>query len=133
MLFKPVDTKLWDTFILPHDGTYLGVVTATAKGEPAGANGVAGLVNARGLYEFGCVRRSVCGPTFTPENHVLRPSTADGTHRWRMLVRGEFVEVYVDDDFVQCFGFSRPPVRNVGLFVERGEVHLDSLRIHPFA
>jgi len=95
--------------------------------------GVACLVNARGLYEFGCVRRSVCGPTFTPENHVVRPSAAGEVHRWRVLVRGEFVELYVNDDLIQCFGFSRVPTRNVGVFVERGEVHLGTLRLHRFA
>ena len=94
--------------------------------------GVACLANARNLYEFGRVTSAPVGPTFFPEEHVPGDVGNGAFHDWRALVRGEFVELYVDNHLVQCFGFSTSPTRNVGFFAERTEVDVSDLRVYPF-
>jgi len=96
-------------------------------------DGVACLANRRGCYEFGAVCQAPCGPAFMIENHVERDVPDGKPQRWRVLLRGEFVELYVGDALVQCFGFSRNPARNIGVFVERAEVELRGLTVHAFA
>jgi len=95
--------------------------------------GVACLANRRGLYEFGAVTYGPCGPVFMAENNVARPVDAGRLLAWRVLLRGEFIELYVANELVQCFGFSAPPAHNIGIFVERAEVVLDSLKVCHFA
>ena len=111
-------------------GLFLGI---EGHGPDKPYRGVGCLANRQGLYEFGRISQAPCGPAFMAENHVLRNVPEGAVLHWRALVRGEFVELYVDDTLVQCYGFSALPVRNVGLFVERGEADLSALRIHRFA
>jgi len=96
-------------------------------------DGVACLYNMRGLVEFGRVLRTVTGPTFCPENAVACPVRPGDTARWRVLLRGEFIEVYCDDMLMQCFGFSAMPAKNIGFFVEQAQLTVTQLRVHAFA
>jgi hypothetical protein len=95
--------------------------------------GVACLANSRGLYEFGRVTSGIAGPTFMAENHILRDIPQNTTMKWRILLRDEFVEWYVDDQLVQCYGFSSPASHNIGVFAERCQIELNNLTLHKFA
>lgn len=94
--------------------------------------GVACLLNMKGLYEFGRVTSGICGPTFIPENHVKAQISSGQKIKLRILLRGEFIEVYADDFLVQCYGFTKVAVHNVGVFVERGKIQLQGLQIYKF-
>lgn len=94
--------------------------------------GVACLANRRGLYEFGRVCRGVVNPTFMAENHVLRFVPENKSLRWRLLIRGEFIELYVEDELLQCYGFSAPAVRNIGIFLERAEIEVSRMSVCRF-
>ena len=94
--------------------------------------GLGCLANRRGLYEFGSVGYGFCGPVFMPENHSLHPVPEGKPAHWRILIRGEFIELYVDDDLVQCYGFSKPATHNLGIFVERGGVEVKNLKVYRF-
>lgn len=96
-------------------------------------DGIACLLNARGLYEFGRVIGSVAGPTFFAENAIERPVLIGRRATWRLLLRSEFVEMYVDDALVQCYGFSTPPVMNIGFFLEMGEMTVQEMRVYAFS
>ncbi len=111
-------------------GLLLGVAE---QGENKPYEGVACLANLRGLYEFGTVGFGPCGPVFMPENHTLRPIMPGATQHWRVLVRGEFVELYVNDELVQCFGFSRAPHHGIGFFVEQGTIEVNRMEVFRFA
>jgi len=95
--------------------------------------GVACLVNSQGLCEFGRITSGIAGPTFYAENHVPRPVTKDAAEHWRILLRGEFVEWYIDDELIQCYGFSSPAACNIGVFVERSHIEVERLRAYAFA
>jgi hypothetical protein len=66
------------------------------------------------------------------ENQTAWPVGADRDFRVRALVNGEFVELYVDDRLVQCFGFTRPVAAGVGLFAEWLSVSMKDLRAWEF-
>lgn len=94
--------------------------------------GVACLANRRGLCEFGRVTSGISGPTFMAENNIPRAIPVDKLMRWRILLRGEFVEWYVDDELVQCYGFSIPAARDIGLFAERARIEVSGMNVHRF-
>jgi len=94
--------------------------------------GVGCLVNAKGLCEFGRVAFGPVGPPFYREDAKLWPQSRHPT-RWTLLVRGEFVEWYIDGRLVHCYGFSRTPAGGLGIYVERGEIELSTLRAWAFA
>ncbi|MBU4367097.1 MAG: hypothetical protein L6437_10245 [Kiritimatiellae bacterium] len=94
--------------------------------------GVGCLLNMRGLFEFGRITGGIGGPAFMAENHVDWPIATCTFIKLTILVRGEFVEVYADGRLVQCYGFSKPAARNIGVFAERCEVEVRGLRMFKF-
>lgn len=94
--------------------------------------GVGCLLNRRGLIEFGRITRGVCGPAFMAENHVNWRIANGAFVKLTVLVRGEFVEMYADGRLVQCYGFSKTPARNIGIFAERCEVKVRGLTMFKF-
>jgi hypothetical protein len=94
--------------------------------------GQAVLFNTAGYVEFGLVNYHVCSPAFLPENQIPRQIPQDEDINLRLLIKGEFVEAYIDDRFVQCYGFTRPVVSHVGLFTEFSQVELKSLKVFKF-
>ena len=95
--------------------------------------GMAFLCNTRGLAEFGAVTFGICSPAFMVENHVLWPVTQGKDVRIRLLVKEEFIEAYIDDRLVQCYGFSKPVDRYIGLFAENCRIEVDLLNIYEFS
>ena len=94
--------------------------------------GVGCLLNMQGVFEFGRITRGPCGPAFMAESHVSWPVVAGTFVKLIILVRGEFIEVYADGRLVQCYGFSKPAARNIGIFAERCGVHVHGLRMFKF-
>jgi hypothetical protein len=90
------------------------------------------LFNRLGYVEFGLVNYHVCSPAFLPENEVVWPIGEDEDIRLRLLIKGEFIEAYIDDKLVQCYGFSRPVISHIGLFAELCSVNLKSLKAFEF-
>jgi hypothetical protein len=95
--------------------------------------GDAFLCNTRGYAEFGMITFGHCSPTFMPENNVLYTIPKGRTFHVRLLARGEFVEAYIDDRLVQCYGFSKPIYRNIGLFAENCRLTVKQLQVFEFS
>lgn len=93
-------------------------------------SGVACLVNQKGFVEFGSARNGVCSPIFMPENQNVWPVCEGQSMMMRMLIRGEFIEVYIQNKLVQCYGFMKPVVKNVGIYAENCRIKIDSYEVY---
>jgi hypothetical protein len=51
------------------------------------------------------------------------------TYRWRLLVRGQFVELYIDDDLVQCYSIPGTPGTRLGFITEAATLSVEQIRI----
>jgi hypothetical protein len=50
----------------------------------------------------------------------------------RILLKGEFAEVYIDGKLVQCYGFNKPVIHNIGVFAEMCLIEVESLKAYAF-
>jgi len=84
------------------------------------------------MAEFGIVKRGLCSPSFLPENQIPWPVSQGQTINMRALLRGEFIEVYIDDRLVHCYGFSKRAKRNIGVFAEYEKLTVHSMKACAF-
>ena len=93
--------------------------------------GAACLANMRGVCEFGTVASGPCSPPFYREEFV--PWTpVRKSMKWRILLRSEFIEWYINDRLIGCHGFSRIPAGPLGIYAERCRVALTHLKVWRF-
>ena len=69
------------------------------------------------------------GYAFKPED--AKPLTRAEGHpmHWRLLLRGEHLEVYIDDQLIQCYTQAYLPAGRVGFAVEAGAATVRNLRV----
>ena len=60
------------------------------------------------------------GYAFQPEDAKPLPFTPGRTQRWRLLLRNEFVELYVDDELIQGYTLPHAPSGRLGFVIEAG-------------
>jgi hypothetical protein len=60
------------------------------------------------------------GYAFKGEDSKPLPFVPGQTMRWRLLVRHEFLELYVNDTFIQCYTLAHEPGGRLGFAVEAG-------------
>ena len=77
--------------------------------------------------------RFVIGPSdgygFTPEDGKPLPSPLGRTVRWRLLLRDAHLELYLDDELVQCYTLALPPRGRLGFVVEAGAATVDDVGV----
>lgn len=100
--------------------------------DPNAVEGAACLCGTRGMVELGIVKRGLCCPSFLPENQIPWPIKAGQAIHMKVLLRGEFIEVYIDDRLVHCYGFSTCVTHNIGFFTECEELTVHSLKAWAF-
>lgn len=120
-------------FTLRGEGAAGVVFGGTDAEDPGACAGPACLCSTRGLVEFGIVKKGLCSPAFFPENQIPWPVEAGREIDMRLLVRGEFVEVYIGDKLVQCYGFSADASQNIGFFSECEKLTVHSMKAYAFA
>jgi len=74
----------------------------------------------------------VCSPAFMVESHVPWLFSQGRAIHMRLLIKGEFAELYIDDRLVQCYGFRKPVLRSIGVFAEACKVEIKTLRAWQF-
>ena len=75
--------------------------------------GTAVLFQASGRAEFGPVRAD--GTGFKPETMPDREMKFGSLARFRLVLKGELMEVYLDDVLVECFSLPAPATGRIGL------------------
>lgn len=73
------------------------------------------------------------GYAFRPEDAKPVTTEAGRPRRWRVLLRDEHVEVYVDDELVQCYTLGHTPSGRVGFVVEAGRARVSDVRLWRMA
>ena len=71
----------------------------------------------------------MCQDTVGPFGHASYCGVRHGRkHHFRLIARGEFFELYVDDYYVQTFTLPEPFTGRVGLAVFDGTCRFEGLR-----
>ena len=60
------------------------------------------------------------GYSFRPEDGKPLPFAPNQTRRWRLLVRTAHVELYVNDELIQCYALSHAQGGRLGFVIEAG-------------
>lgn len=60
------------------------------------------------------------GYAFRPEDGKPLPFALNQTSRWRLLVRTIHVELYVNDELIQCYTLAHAPGGRLGFVIEAG-------------
>lgn len=60
------------------------------------------------------------GYSFKMQDAKPHPFTTDGPARWRLLLRDAHVELYIDDEHIQCYTMDHKPGGRLGFAVEAG-------------
>jgi len=69
------------------------------------------------------------GYAFKPEDAKPLALPADRTTRWRLLLRGAHVELYVDDALIQCYTLVHAAGGRIGFVVEAGVATVTDVRV----
>ncbi|MGX9347260.1 hypothetical protein [Microbacterium sp. KNMS] len=86
-------------------------------------------LDAAGRFEIGRTN----GYSFWDEDGVsTTPLRADGS-QFRVLVRGTFVEVYIDDVLTQCFALDDVPRGRLGFVAAAGTVTVSDIRVRELS
>lgn len=88
-------------------------------------SGTLALAQTDGRLSFGAYN----GYAYQPEDAKPFPLAVGQTNRWRLLLRGEHVELYVDDELIQCYTLGHAPSGRIGFVVEAGRARVSSVRI----
>jgi hypothetical protein len=83
--------------------------------ETGGDRGVAILVGAAGVTEFGSVDAD--GSGFDADDRVDRAMVPGRTSHFRLLLRDALLEFYLDDTLIQCYSAPRVPTGRLGVIV----------------
>lgn len=77
--------------------------------------------------------RFVVGPYngygFKPEDAKPLLFSFGQATRWRLLLRDAYLELYVDDELVQCYTLARSLSGRLGFVVEAGSATVDNVRV----
>ncbi|GGD89062.1 hypothetical protein [Microbacterium murale] len=92
-------------------------------------NGTAIVLDSTGKFEMGHTN----GYSFWDEEGLnTAPLRAEGS-RFRVLVRGTFVEVYIDDALIQCFALDKIPHGRLGFVAAAGTVTVSDVRVRELS
>jgi hypothetical protein len=69
------------------------------------------------------------GYAFRAEDTKATPHDPTSPGRWRVLIRGTFLEVYIDERFIQSYTLPDAPGGRIGFVVESGEVSVENIRV----
>lgn len=68
------------------------------------------------------------GYAFRPEDGKPLPLALNQSSRWRLLVRGTNVELYVNDELIQCYALSHAPSGRLGIVIEAANVRVSHVQ-----
>ena len=68
------------------------------------------------------------GYAFQPEDAKPLPFKPEQTMRWRLLLRNEFAELYVDDELIQGYTLPHVPAGRLGFVIEAGTATVANIR-----
>lgn len=69
------------------------------------------------------------GYAFKAEDSKALPFAPGGSMNWRLLVRDVFVELYINDVFVQCYTLAHKPGGRIGFVIESGTGVVENIRV----
>jgi hypothetical protein len=131
----PFRMDYYETGELCSPGLFIDAQVKLRSEEPEAAvgmyfgdmlTGTAFLAYTDGRIEFGQMRTSTEKPPleFNPDHEVPWKVREGITINIRVLVRGSFLEVYMDDLFVQCYSMAEELKGGFGLIIEGGDAEL---------
>ncbi len=68
------------------------------------------------------------GYAFKPEDAKPYRFSADEPARWRLLLRAAHVELYIDDELIQCYTMRHEPGGRLGFVIEAGSAAITNAR-----
>ena len=96
--------------------------------EQSDGRGTGMLLQTNGVTEFGIYGKSNLGPGFVVDDTVETGISPLREYRFRLLVRRDLAELYLDDQLVQCYSL---PIESysgrLGLFVADGDAKFSNL------
>ena len=69
------------------------------------------------------------GYAFRPQDGKPYSFTPDEPARWRLLLRDAHVELYIDDEHIQCYTMDHMPGGRLGFAVEAGSATVSNVRV----
>jgi hypothetical protein len=69
------------------------------------------------------------GYAYRPEDAKPRALALGETSHWRLLLRDAYLELYIDDEFIQAYSLSHKPGGRLGFAVEAGEATVTNVRL----
>ncbi len=88
-------------------------------------NGTLLIAQSNGQFAVGTYN----GYAFKAEDSKALPFVPSGTMKWRLLVRDVFVELYINDVFVQCYTLAHKPGGRLGFVIEAGTGGVENIRV----
>jgi hypothetical protein len=110
-------TLLSPTWLLSSIGLFV-------EGQPPGSGSVA-LIQSNDWFTIGPYN----GFNFKSEDSKPIQAAIDKANHWRILIRGPYIEVYVDNSYVQSYTFTHPNSGRLGFVVEAGSAKVQSLKV----
>ncbi len=112
----------FDESTAAHDGRLAG--GGLLIGHGAAWSGTVLLADSAGVFSVG----SYNGYAFRAEDSKSLRAPVEKSRQWRVLIHDAFVEVYIDDDFVQAYTLPISGSGRISLIAESATVGISSLR-----
>lgn len=88
-------------------------------------NGTLLVSDTQGRFSVGTTN----GYTFKDEDGKDVPPLTEAGQNWRVLIRGTFVEVYIDEALVQCFSLPEPPRGRIAFVSGAGVATVSDIKV----